>query len=263
MNIEPSIEDKQQSKEMAETMAKILIEAEQVPYSHACTINTSHEHTSGKGIYAVSRRVKRYADVKETAARMTGWINANNGRFPAPYVTAYAISHCQIEDEPVQMFVVSKELIRRDDVAIKAMNRLQNEKNFFFPSQIILNAEILESPEKVERDVPSREVKTEKDGKVTTEIKTEKKSISNKIFVDDACMSFPKRTQKKTERYYRIKVRYQIKGLFGLKTITEWVEGLKSHIFQHEIDHQNAINIYYGKAKMMPKHVSYTSGLAQ
>ena len=249
MNTEQLTEAKAGSQAMAETMAKILIDAEQLPFSNACVINTAHDHKSGKGIYAIAKPVERYSHVKETAERMVLWLNTNNGRFPAPYLTAYAISHCQIDDEPYQMFVVSKELIRSDEVTIKKGSRLQNDTNFFFPSQVIFNAQILEAPEKVERDVPSREVKTEKDGQVTSEIKMEKKMISNKIDVDDACMSFPRRTQKKTERYYRIKVRYQIKGFIGLRTVSEWVEGLKAHIFQHEIDHQNAINIYYGKAK--------------
>ena len=60
-------------------------------------------------------------------------------------------------------------------------------------------------------------------------------------------MSFPNRKPKNVEVYYRIKVRYQIPAWYGLKTKTEWVEGLKAHIFQHEINHAHGKNIYYAK----------------
>jgi hypothetical protein len=206
------------------------------------SINTKHDHKSGKGIYAVSRPVKWFDPVIKEADRIINWLNNNNGHFEKPYVTAYAISHCQICDDPSRLFVVAKELV--NSLKIK-QTRKQNNKNFWFPKQAIFNAEILEAPEKIEANVPKREL-TKIDGKVGSKIVHERKLVSNMIDVPDACMSFPNRTSKTTKRFYRIKVKYQTKGIFGiLVTHKEWVEGLKSHIFQHECDHAKAINIHY------------------
>src|SRR3990167_1841227 len=62
--------------------------------------------------------------------------------------------------------------------------------------------------------------------------------------MEEACMSFPYRTAKKMDRYYVIKVKYQVKGWFGLKIIEEETMGLKAQIFQHEIDHCRGKSIY-------------------
>ena len=241
-------EERARAKSIAEEVGAILVRQEE---NHDFVINTNNDHTVAKGIYALSKNVARFGDkeIKDVARRMTVWLNANNGRFPAPYVTAYAISHCQVANEPYKLFVVSQELIRDQGVGYKRETKGQNRKNFFFPTQAIFNAQILETPEKMEANIPKREV-TKENGKVGSKVTVEKGTVSNKISVPDACMSFPRRTSKNTDRYYRIKVRYQVLSVFGiLRTKTEWVEGLKAHIFQHEIDHANAINIHYGKSK--------------
>lgn len=72
----------------------------------------------------------------------------------------------------------------------------------------------------------------------------EAKEENNKERMDEACMSFPHRQVKKVERYSVIKVRYQIRGWFGLKTVEETATELKAQIFQHEIMHIQGKNIY-------------------
>lgn len=234
-------QEKQNAKLLAEKVGQILTEQ---PKNNDFTIQTVHDHLSGKGIYAISKTVKRWSEVKDIAEKFTNWLNINNGRFDGLYKTAFAISHCQVCEEPYRMFVVNKDLVR-NKLYYKPDSKHQNNKNFYFPSQIILNAEILECPKKVQAKVPKREV-VKVDGKVTSKITTKEGEVNNMISVPDACMSFPDRKQKNMDIYYKIKVRYQIKGWFGfLRTKTEWVEGLKAHIFQHEIDHANALNIYY------------------
>lgn len=228
----------------ARQVAEVITKPQLVPLDTSFKLTEKHE--PGKGIYAISKPVKRYKEAKDVADRMVQWLNTNNGRFEHIFKTAYAISHCQVAAEPLDMFVVAKELTEKNSIEIKGQTRTQNSKNFYFPAQAIFNARIIEAPEKIPATIPTREV-TKKDGKVGSQIKLKEGTVTNLISVPDACMSFPKRTAKNTQRYYRIKVRYQVKGWIGFKTITEWVEGLKAHIFQHEIDHANAKNMYFDK----------------
>jgi hypothetical protein len=175
---------------------------------------------------------------------MINWFDETDGAFPGAYKTAMAISHCQVCDEPLDFFVVAKQFV--NSLGLEEEKNL-NKKNYYFPARAIFNAKILETPEKVERDVPNREVVKDKDGNVSEKVTVTKGLVKNLIGVPEACMSFPNRTKRDTERYYRIKVRYQIKGFWGLKTVTEWVEGLKAHMFQHEIDHAQGKNMYFNK----------------
>lgn len=233
--------NKKQAEQLSLTVGKMITEQ---PKNTDFTICTKHDHLSGKGIYAISKPVKSWRQVKDTALKFANWLNTNNGKFDGIYKLAYAISHCQVCDEPYKMFVVHRQLVR--PYWFHRINtKTENNKNFYFPSQIILNAEILETPFKVKAQIPKRESVTE-NGKPGYKIVTKEGEVNNIISVPDACMSFPERKQKQVNIYFKIKVRYQYKGIFGfLRTKTEWVEGLKAHIFQHEVDHQNALNIYY------------------
>jgi len=93
---------------------------------------------------------------------------------------------------------------------------------------------------------------------ITDKIFTDKVIINPKIISKDkskinmieACMSVPFRKPKNVKRYLRIKVEYQVvdgKGL--LKKKVEEIEGLKAHLFQHQIDHSLGKNIYFKSAK--------------
>ena len=61
----------------------------------------------------------------------------------------------------------------------------------------------------------------------------------------EACMSYPFRTAKNVQRSPHIKVEYQVKGLFGLKTIQQEVGGIVAQIFQHETDHMHGHDIFF------------------
>lgn len=54
----------------------------------------------------------------------------------------------------------------------------------------------------------------------------------------DACMSVPNRKPQKIRRHAWLRVKYQV-PLFGrwLRTVQEKVDGLKAHVFEHEIEH--------------------------
>lgn len=197
------------------------------------------------GIYALSKRVGWFSEAKDIARDMVIWLNDNNGIFDRPSTFAYAVSHCQVADLPYAFFVVADDFINHRNLK---GDHQRNKTNFYFRAQAIFNARIIAAPEKIERMIPRREVATV-NGEVSSVIKRKLGVISNVISVPDACMSFPYKKGKNTERNYRIKVRYQIATWYGLRTVTEWVEGIKSHVFQHEIDHANGINIYYGKGK--------------
>lgn len=240
-------EQKKTAKELAQQAAEVIVKANEAPINTDFVINDKHDHKSGKGIYAISKPVKNYKQVKDIVERMIVWLDTNNGRFENKWKTAYAISHCQVADEPFNFFIVMREMLGKNNIEVKGETKAMNKKNYYFPAQAIFNAVILETPEKMEATIPKREVTKDKDGKVSTQIKLSKGTVSNLIPMKDACMSFPNKTEKNTDRYYRIKVQYQIKSWYGLKKVTEWVEGLKAHIFQHEIDHAKAINMYYSK----------------
>lgn len=179
-----------------------------------------------------------YKPIIKEAKSIKKWLNDNNGSFPKPYVTAYAVSHCQVceHNHPSAFFVVSKQF----------MNKKESYTNYRWVDQIIYNPEIMEKPETVIKDVPTREVSKDHDGNVTYKIVKKRGKVSNLYEVPEACMSFPHKKEKKMMRYYSIKVKYQTRGFFGrIKTHEEWIDGLKAHIFQHEMDHMEGNNIYF------------------
>lgn len=60
----------------------------------------------------------------------------------------------------------------------------------------------------------------------------------------EACMSWPFRQPRKTERYFRVKVKYQIPFLGLLIPKTKKFKGLPAFICAHEADHAEGRNIY-------------------
>lgn len=208
------------------------------------------DHDSGLGIYAKSKKIvttKDWEDAKGVSHEIIAYMDENNGKFQGNHPQAYALAHCQLApiSEPLNLFVVAKELVLPD----KPENDNQTLVNTFFEAQAIFNAEILEQPAKIEREVPQRKIIHDKGKSFIENIVKEKKLISNLINVPEACMSFPQRKAKNTDRFHTIKVRYQYlhKGIMGTtaKTFEGWVEGLKAHILQHECDHFQAKNIFY------------------
>lgn len=196
------------------------------------------DHTQKRGIYA--RSVKARMKDIATGHEMAELLDTHNGSFGEQYGRAFALAHAQVTDStaPVRMFVVNEDFVQEP-----------NDERFFFPHRIILNAKILKAPETIPQTVPRREHYKDEHGKMRSRFVAKLKDMSNVIHVEEACMSFPNRKPKQMWRYYRVKVQYQypvtIFGFTFLWTKREWVRGLKAHIFQHEIDHFDAINIYY------------------
>lgn len=187
---------------------------------------------------------RAYAEAKALAQFLE---DGNKQRFTGNWQQAVALSHCQVSEEPLAMFAVSSELVGKP----KKFTRNQNPRNWYFPAQVIFNAEVIEALDEIERLVPKREVvQGAKKGEFTVEIKKAYKMVSNIIECADACMSYPNRSKKNTKRYHTIKVRYQIMrsflGFKWLKTVVEEVEALKAHVFQHETDHSYGIDMYFG-----------------
>lgn len=166
--------------------------------------------------YKLSKPVKSYKEIKDDADKLVRFIV--KGAFKGFYNKAFALSHCQVSETPYAFFVVSPEVVA--------------EK--MFKSQVIINPQIIETP--AERII--RVVNKEK--AITREAK-----VSNIIYYNEPCMSFPFRKPKQVARFDSIKIKYQVPGFFGLKTIEEVALGIKSQIFQHETDHLNAKNIYF------------------
>jgi hypothetical protein len=206
-----------------------------------------HDPESLMGIYAVSKRVKPFSEAVNKAMRLVKWFNENMSIPTAKQVDAWSLSDCQVTLNPNQVFVVHKELVKEYNWFFGKETQQKNKGNYYFPKQAIFNAEILEAPEKILASVPKRVIGKDAQGNVKQDIIREETMTPNEMFVPESCSSFPLKKEKNMKRFYRIKVRYQIKSWYGFKTITEWVYGLKGHIFQHEIQHAKGNNIYYGR----------------
>lgn len=177
---------------------------------------------------------------------MAVFLDENNGRFTGNFSNTFAISHGQIAEvrDPLNLFVVAKEM------AGYGTGRT-NRENCYFPGRIIFNAKILETPKEIMMDFPTRTLDCVKGGIATFKQGVERKNTSNMQWLEEACMSFPLKNSRKMERYFRIKVRYWYFTPHGIPLRkTEWVEGLKAHIFQHECDHFDANPIYYRTKKV-------------
>jgi hypothetical protein len=209
-------------------------------------ITTLH-HESGRGIHAKSVEVNPKDHIGE-ANEMVEWFDATNGHFKGENERAYGIAHCQVTDSetPLKLFVVDKQLVKPD----ATKDGKQSLKDLYFEAQAIWNAEILEKPHKVKMQVPQRRVeKVGKEAKVHIDLV--EREVSNEIEVKEGCMSYPHRRGKYMRRFHTIKVRYQYitktLGITHVKTFEGWVEGLKAHILQHEVQHQEGKTMYFQK----------------
>ena len=209
-------------------------------------------HESGLGIYAESKPVKTKDDwkkAKEVSHETIAFMDEHNGSFDGHHSKAYALAHCQVApvSDPWQFFVVDKSMVYGKQ---KEKDPRMTLKNALFEAQAIFNAEILEAPTHIKKEVPQRIVTRDENDRtqVSVEVGKETQTLKNMVAVPEACMSFPLRKARNTERYYEIKVRYQYIGKLGMvKTFTGWVSGLKAHIIQHETDHFQGKNIFHKK----------------
>jgi len=189
-----------------------------------------------------SAHVKNYEQIEEQVQKTIDTFDNLNEH--ALDMKPVALHHSQVDpDNPLNFFVVGDHLLKKS--ALTPEEYKQNKNKFFFDEKVIINPEILEMKETIEREVPERELADNEQG---YEIVQKKKDIVNKGTNKEGCLSFPHRKEKNYERYYKIKVKYQtVGGLFGgLKTIKETVTGFKANIFQHEVDHANCKNIFHG-----------------
>ena len=174
-----------------------------------------------------AKKVEKLSDIEPEVYDFLAFLENNNGKFSGNFDTCYALSHAQVSRSPWSYFIVDKRW-----AAGTALHDVPSDQ--IFPSQIIINPKILSHPEKVKKSINNRDVE-----------------LKNELYVVEACMSFPHRTQKKMLRYHTVKVEYQIpskRWLTGrpyLKTVRETVSGLRAHIFQHEIEHSLGKNMYY------------------
>ncbi len=182
---------------------------------------------------------------------MRDYLNENNGKFPGAHASAYALHACQLwtkftsklTDKPYNFFVVDKQLTTEEwakQLPDEKERSLRDITNIIFPDQIIFNPEIVTATQTFMDDYKR------KDGSFR------KRATANVMKYPEGCMSFSEHYWKvpKIERFYRILVRYEIMdptSATGFKTIEEWCQGLKAHIFQHEIDHADGICVIQKK----------------
>ena len=203
------------------------------------------EHVAAKKIESD----EDWQDALRESAGIVEWWGKVNGNHEGQWKQGYAIHHSQVwtpeaTDQPLNFFVVDKKLTAKQFGKDNKKDKTTRDiSNIVFPQQVIFNPEIVTALQTFLNEVPG------KHGKVR------KTAVPNTMRYEEGCMSFTDRTRKakKMTRFYRIKVRYQVvkKGWLGLgkpkiETIEEWCQGLKAHIFQHEIDHAMGHDIYHG-----------------
>lgn len=173
-----------------------------------------------KNHFTPSQVVKKYSQIEAIVNEMIPFVDG--GIKKGEYQSAYAVSHAQVSDTPFAFFVVASGFV----------DKKWKKGGNYWPAHAIINPQILEADDKIE-------IGKLPDGKPDMR--------QNVRTYQEGCFSFPFRKPKNIRRYYKIKVRYQIKAWYGLKTITEEIEGLRSHIFQHEFMHSLGENIYIPK----------------
>lgn len=205
-------------------------------------LKTNLDHTKKEGIYAVSRKATRkdMALAREIAETMDSsaeeWAKRYN-------MKAWAIAHAQLTDspEPVRIFVVHPSLV----------DKKLNVQNARFFDRAVFNPVIIEAEKEIVTYKPVRKtVFNEKTGRREIHDNVPEKCTTPNIFEpEEGCMSFTHRKPRKTQRVFRITVRYwyprKILGFWVLWRRTERIEGLKSQIFQHEIQHFEGSNIFH------------------
>lgn len=187
----------------------------------------------------LGHQVSREATTNDiaTAQSVLEFFNKNNGNFEGNLKTAFALSHNQVEsNDPTRFFVVATDLVEKPEK--KEDDDTRTDANWYFEDQLIFNPQIIEA-----LPVFLNEVENPDTGV--------KKSVaaSNIFRPMDACMSYPYRKPKKVDRFLKITVKYQVAIDGNLVDREEQVEGLKAHIFQHEVDHHNGIDIHFGDGK--------------
>lgn len=172
--------------------------------------------------YIVSKKVRSFKDIKDQANQMIELLEL--GKFDGYYGKGYALAHCQVSYNPSSFFVVLQDLVDKG----------------YFEHPVIINPRVIFAP-------------------VYKDLKPEDKAINlprelqepNANQCTEGCLSFPHRRAKSILRFDRIQVTYQYPGgIFGLKRVTKWLNGLPSQIFQHEFDHCEGKNIFFEGAKV-------------
>lgn len=169
--------------------------------------------------YALAKRVEKYSEIKNIAKEMVRFAE-NFKPIKGYYEKVFCLSHTEVSTTPFAFFVVVKELTDAK----------------MFPSQVIINPEIIETPEEVEI-----QGLIEKGGKPFWGLTKR----DNHIKLVEGCIQFPFREPKKVDRYFKLKVRFFYKTILGLRKVEKWVEGDVAHVFQHNCDHIAGKNIYF------------------
>lgn len=184
--------------------------------------------------------------VKKLAEGIKQWWAESNNNFEGAWKSGYAIHHAQVEPyaDPFNFFVVDEKLTRKEwarDIAKKDRS-VRDITNIIFPDQVIYNPEIITATQTFLDDAIDKRTG-----------RRYKRGTPNVMKYPEGCMSYGEQTRspKKVDRFYRIKVRYQIvkKRLLlpdTIETVEEWCQGLKAHIFQHECDHSIGYDIVHG-----------------
>lgn len=198
-------------------------------------------HTASKRI----ETPEEWEEAQAFAEEMVKFWDEKNGTFPYNWERGYALHASQVDStgEPYNFFVLDRAYtvqVAKDSEEFKDADgetRAEAMRKRLWPAQVIYNPEIVTAVATFLDKIPDRKGK-----------KLRTVAAPNVLRLPEACMSYPRRKEKKVDRFYRMTVRYQYFDDKGtLQTNEEVIAGLKAHIFQHEWDHAQGWDIAYGK----------------
>jgi len=150
-------------------------------------------------------KVRSWKEIKDQAKELRKFIKDTDGNFKGRYEKCAAISHAQVSEEPMNFFVVNEKHKSFDGKTEKTLK--QHFGTWCIINPIITHEELLNRwPE--------------------------------------ACMSYPHRKERNTERYGRIKVVYYVPFFGRLRKKSKNLEAFPAFVVQHEVQHANGENIY-------------------
>lgn len=143
-------------------------------------------------------------------------------KFEGLYQKAFALAHAEVSVAPLNFFVVDEEPFEVPAKKnSKEMRRMLLKKEF--GSWCIINPRIIQ--------------------------------FGDPVYWKEACMGFPYRQAKNTDRMNKITAEYYIPFLWGWRKVKRKLEGLPAFIMQHCVEHCTGQNIYFKKEQVKGKAI--------
>jgi len=151
------------------------------------------------------------------AHKLRAFIKA--GKFEGHYKKAFALAHAEVSVAPLNFFVVNE-----DPFEVPAEKNKEELRRMYFAKEFgswcIINPRIIQ--------------------------------FGDPVYWKEACMGFPFRTAKNTDRMNKITAEYYIPTFWGWRKVKKELKGLPAFLMQHCVEHCVGQNIYFKKEETGP-----------